>query len=103
MVAGWSFVPLQSFVAYKAKRSGIKIEYVEPAYTSQTCASCGALGARRGDVFSCTTCGTVHADVNAAVNIAAGGVAPGAKHRARKPARMAARCKKSHIVKSRCL
>jgi len=104
MVAGWSFAQLQAFVAYKAARSGIKIEYVEPAYTSQTCATCGVLGVRRGDVFSCTTCGKVHADSNAAVNVARGGVAQDAKHRARKPARMTARCKSvSHIVKSRRL
>lgn len=104
MAAGWSFAQLQNFVGYKAARSGIKIEYVEPAYTSQSCAQCGALGNRSGDVFSCTTCGTVHADVNAAVNIARGGAAQGASHRARKPARMTARCKGvSHTVKSRRL
>ena len=55
MMSGWSFGQLQAFVAYKAERCGIKIEYVDPAYTSQTCAQCGALGVRRGDVFSCTT------------------------------------------------
>jgi putative transposase len=104
MMSGWSFGQLQVFVAYKAERRGIKIEYVEPAYTSQICSKCGVLGIRRGDVFSCTTCGKSHADVNAAVNIARGGVALGAKHRARKPARMTAGCKSvSHIVKSRCL
>jgi putative transposase len=104
MVAGWSFSQLQRFVAYKAEQSGIKIEYVNPAYTSQSCAQCGQLGTRRGDVFSCTTCGAAHADVNAAVNIARGGAAPGAKHRARKPARMTARCTGvSHTVKAaRC-
>ena len=76
--------------SYKAERCGIKIEYVDPAYTSQTCAQCGALGVRRGDVFSCTTCGHSHADVQAALNIAAGGVArPGRG----KPSRIAAKCK----------
>jgi hypothetical protein len=57
MMSGWSFGQLQAFVAYKAERCGIRIEYVDPAYTSQTCAQCGALGVRRGDLFSCTTCG----------------------------------------------
>lgn len=89
MMSGWSFGQLQSFVAYKAARCGIKIEYVEPAYTSQTCAACGVLGTRRGDVFSCTTCGKVHADVNAAVNIARGGVARPDRG---KPSRTAAKC-----------
>jgi putative transposase len=89
MMSGWSFGQLQRFVAYKAERCGIKIEYVDPAYTSQTCAQCGALGVRRGDVFSCTTCGNAHADIQAAVNIAAGGVARPDRG---KPSRIAARC-----------
>ena len=89
MMSGWSFGQLQAFVAYKAERCGIKIEFVDPAYTSQTCATCGVLGVRQGDVFSCSTCGKKHSDVNAAVNIAAGGVArPGRG----KPSRTAARC-----------
>ncbi len=75
MMSGWSFGQLQAFVAYKAALRGIKVEYVEAAYTSQVCASCGATGSRRGDVFTCATCGTAHADVNAAVSIARGGVA----------------------------
>lgn len=89
MMSGWSFGQLQAFVAYKAERCGIKIEYIDPAYTSQICAQCGALGLRRGDVFSCTTCGKSHADIQAALNIAAGGVArPGRG----KPSRIAAKC-----------
>ena len=89
MMSGWSFGQLQNFVAYKAARCGIKIEYVDPAYTSQICSSCGVLGKRRGDVFSCTTCGTAHADIQAAVNIAAGGVV---RPRRSKPTRTAAGC-----------
>jgi putative transposase len=102
MVAGWSFGQLQAFVAYKAARSGIKIEYVDPAYTSQVCSQCGALGFRRGDVFSCTTCGKAHSDIQAAVNIAAGGVARPDRG---KPTRIAAKCKSvSHVkIKSRRL
>jgi len=75
MMAGWSFQELQQFVEYKATRAGIKVEYIDPAYTSQTCATCGALGKRKQDLFTCTTCGNVaHADINAARNMAAGGV-----------------------------
>lgn len=74
LVAGWSFGQLQSFIAYKAARAGLAVEYVEPAHTSQACSVCGALGERRGDIFRCTACGLeVHADLNAARNIAAGG------------------------------
>ena len=74
MVAGWSFGQLQSFVSYKARRAGIAIELVDPAYTSQTCPVCGERGTRRQDVFLCTTCGAMHADVVGALNIAGGGV-----------------------------
>ena len=73
IMAGWSFYELQQFVEYKALHSGIVVEYVNPAYTSQTCSTCGQLGERSGDVFRCTACGEFHADVNAARNIAGGG------------------------------
>src|ERR1039458_6272227 len=98
MMSGWSFGQLQAFVAYKAERCGIKIEYVEPASTSQTCATCGVLGARRGDVFSCTTCGRFHADNNAAVNIARGGCA---RFDRPMPTRSAAKCKSVPHVKAK--
>lgn len=74
MMAGWSFGQLQAFVSYKAKRAGIGVELVNPAYTSQTCHRCGLLGTRDQDSFLCTTCGPFHADINAAWNIAGGGV-----------------------------
>jgi len=74
MVSGWSFGQLQTFIAYKAKRAGIAVELVNPAYTSQTCPTCGKRGTRRQDVFRCTTCGVMHADIVGALNIAGGGV-----------------------------
>ena len=54
------------------QRFGIASEEVDPAYTSQTCSSCGHVhkSNRNGDVFRCHRCGlTLHADVNAARNI----------------------------------
>lgn len=74
MVAGWSFGQLQTFVAYKAQRAGLAVEWVNPKYTSQTCSRCGVKSSRRQDRFSCPACGDMHADENAACNIAAGGV-----------------------------
>jgi IS605 OrfB family transposase len=67
----WAFRQLQTFVEYKAKAVGIVVEYVDPAYTSQTCSSCGHIGCRRGHGFGCGFCGLrAHADVNASRNLA---------------------------------
>lgn len=65
----WAFRQLQDFIAYKAEGAGLKIQYMDPAYTSQTCSVCGKPGKRVKHRFTCV-CGTQgHADVNAAVNI----------------------------------
>ena len=74
MVAGWSFYQLQQFIEYKAVEVGIAVEYVNPAYTSQTCHRCLKLGSRQGERFNCLTCGDYHADINAACVISLGGV-----------------------------
>ena len=66
----WAFRQLQDFVSYKAEAAGLKVVFVDPAYTSQTCSVCGAIGKRAKHSFSCS-CGTRrHSDVNAALNIA---------------------------------
>jgi len=75
MVAGWSFYQLQQFVEYKAIACGITVEYINSAYTSQTCHQCFNLGSREGERFNCLTCGEQHADLNASHVIALGGAA----------------------------
>lgn len=66
----WAFRQLQDFVAYKAEAAGLRVVFVDPAYTSQTCSVCGSLGKRAKHRFVCL-CGTrLHADVNASRNIA---------------------------------
>lgn len=65
----WAWYQLQSFIQYKAEAQGIRIEYVNPAYTSQTCSICGNIGSRIKHKFSCL-CGNLdHADVNASKNL----------------------------------
>lgn len=74
----WAFAQLKDFIVYKAKRAGVPLVFVDPAYTSQTCAECGHVDKRnRVDqgLFICRGCGVVaHADRNASHNIAARGV-----------------------------
>lgn len=67
----WAWRQLQTFIEYKAKACGIAVEYVEPAYTSQTCSSCGELGKRSKHRFECPHCGLrAHSDLNASRNLA---------------------------------
>lgn len=66
----WAFRQLQDFVKYKAEACGMVVEFVNPAWTSQTCSCCQALGIRKKHRFSCTCGFLAHADVNASRNIA---------------------------------
>ncbi|MFC9294275.1 RNA-guided endonuclease InsQ/TnpB family protein [Streptomyces sp. NPDC057011] len=71
----WAFAQLAAFVEYKAKRAGVPLVRVDPAYTSRMCSWCGhtekANRATR-ERFACRSCGVVaHADHNAARNIRA--------------------------------
>jgi putative transposase len=66
----WPFDQLRMFVEYKAQAKGIRILYVNPAYTSQTCSVCSFLGKRRKHRFECFNCGSLqHSDLNASRNI----------------------------------
>lgn len=77
LLGRWSYFELQKDIEYKAQMAGINVEYVKPAYTSQTCHVCGERGDRmERDTFIClnTECSCYgkpqDADMNAAVNIA---------------------------------
>jgi len=72
----WAFPQLRAFVEYKARRAGVQVISVNPAWTSQMCSCCYHMGSRSGEWFSCSSCGAVlHADLNGAFNIAAVGAA----------------------------
>jgi IS605 OrfB family transposase len=72
-LGNWSFGQLQSFIAYKAKRAGIPVLFVDPRNTSKGCSCCGQIDKKnRPDqaTFSCVSCGHAEpADINAARNI----------------------------------
>jgi putative transposase len=71
----WSFFQLRTFIVSKAQAAGVPVVFVDPKYTSQTCAECGhreKSNRKRPSEFSCKACGhKAHADLNAARNIRA--------------------------------
>ena len=74
ILRNWSYYQLQQYIEYKAEREGIKVRYIDPAYTSQTCARCGHIdkeNRQTQEKFKCTECGfELNADHNASINIA---------------------------------
>lgn len=74
ILRNWSYYELQQMIEYKADRLGIKVRYVNPAFTSQTCSRCGNIdkeSRQTQETFVCTKCGfKLNADHNAAINIA---------------------------------
>ena len=72
LLGKWGYYQLQSMIEYKAERVGIKVKYVDPAFTSQTCSKCGYVDKENRleqEKFECRSCGfTINADHNAAIN-----------------------------------
>uniref|UniRef100_UPI0013008B17 RNA-guided endonuclease InsQ/TnpB family protein n=1 Tax=Saliphagus sp. LR7 TaxID=2282654 RepID=UPI0013008B17 len=72
---GWGFAKMHAQIRYKATEKGIRVETVNPAYTSKTCHCCGEQGYRPDQAtFKCSNSecwvSEYHADINAALNIA---------------------------------
>ncbi len=66
----WAWAQLQAFIVYKAQAAGLKVLFVNPAYTSKVCSDCGSGGLRTKHRFVCKNCGIQrHSDLNAARNI----------------------------------
>jgi IS605 OrfB family transposase len=71
-LGSWGFAQLGGFIVYKARLAGVPVEFVDPRYSSQTCAACGhrrRCNRKSQAEFRCRACGhEAHADVNAARN-----------------------------------
>lgn len=65
----WSFYRLAKYIEYKAKLAGIKVEYVNPAYTSQTCPKCGHVHHANDRNYTCKCGFHIHRDLLGAINI----------------------------------
>jgi IS605 OrfB family transposase len=65
----WSFYRLANFIEYKAILKGIKVEYVNPKYTSQTCPTCGEKNKAKDRKYQCGCGFKKHRDMVGAINI----------------------------------
>ncbi|PGL56615.1 RNA-guided endonuclease TnpB family protein [Bacillus cereus] len=65
----WSFYRLSQFIEYKANLEGIKVEYVNPAYTSQTCPNCSKKNKAQDRKYKCKCGFEKHRDLVGAMNI----------------------------------
>ncbi|OXB94726.1 RNA-guided endonuclease InsQ/TnpB family protein [Parageobacillus galactosidasius] len=74
----WSFYRLSKYIEYKANLEGIKVEYVNPKYTSQKCPKCQTLNKANDRKYMCKCCGyKTHRDRVGAFNIMYAPVADG--------------------------
>jgi IS605 OrfB family transposase len=65
----WSFYRLSQFIEYKANLVGIKVEYVNPSYTSQTCPKCSEKNKASDRKYKCKCGFETHRDKVGAMNI----------------------------------
>jgi IS605 OrfB family transposase len=70
----WAFNQLQEFIEYKALEVGLRVIYIDPAYTSQKCPKCGHTHKlnrdKKNHIFKCRACGyTANDDYVASQNI----------------------------------
>lgn len=74
----WSFYRLALYIEYKAKLVGVKVEYVDPKYTSQTCPICGKRNHAKDRKYQCSCGFKTHRDRVAGINIIHAPVVDGA-------------------------
>ena len=72
LLGHWNLRLLYRRMVDKATENRVSLALVDPAYSSQTCSSCGSIDkkSRIGEVFRCVNCGySLDADHNASLNI----------------------------------
>lgn len=73
VLRNWSYYELQSMIENKAKVAGIKVNKIDPKYSSQKCSCCGFIhedNRQTQSEFICQECGFKdNADYNASKNI----------------------------------
>lgn len=65
----WSFSRLTKYIVYKARLVGIKVEYVDPAFTSQKCPKCDRNNKAKDRKYECKCGFKKHRDIVGAMNI----------------------------------
>lgn len=68
----WTYSKLLNKIRLTAEATGVHLQLVSPAYTSQICSQCGAVHKqnRNCEIFNCRNCGYISdADYNASLNI----------------------------------
>jgi len=65
----WIFKKTTNMINYKAKSMGIKVEYINEAYTTQTCPKCGNRCKPQSRNYSCGCGFKYHRDGVGAINI----------------------------------
>ena len=85
MMSDKSFGNFKTLLSYKLKERGKHLGLVNPAYTSQTCSSCGTIDKKSRlsqSEFVCTSCGViVNSDLNASKNILWEGISQNTKRK----------------------
>jgi transposase len=72
-VRRWVYPLVRTAVEEACIRHGVRVEHVDPTYSSQRCSQCGwtRKSNRHGQRFKCKSCGfAADADLNASVNLA---------------------------------
>ncbi|WP_059105042.1 RNA-guided endonuclease InsQ/TnpB family protein [Shouchella shacheensis] len=68
-LSNWSFYRLAMYIEYKANLLGIKVEYVDPSYTSQSCPNCTIKNKAKDRQYKCECGYSGHRDLVGAKNI----------------------------------